>query len=98
MRITYDASTDALYVALVPIEAAQATRTDEVEPGLLLDRDDAGRLLGIEILGARGRGIGVDRLDVQGLPVSATASRVLAGLGGSQHDLEAPPRRRSATS
>ena len=96
MKITYDARSDALYIALTPqIGAGEAARTEEAEPGVLLDRDASGRLLGIEILGAAARGYEVERLESAGLPVTALAAHLLAQHGGSQAELKAPPRRRS---
>lgn len=47
MKLAYDAATDALYLTLsdaAPIES------DEVRPGLVIDYDDKGRPVGVEIL------------------------------------------------
>lgn len=56
MRTTYDAEVDAAYIALIPEEApGNAVRTVEVETtggSVVLDFDDRGVLLGIEVLGA----------------------------------------------
>ena len=37
-------------------KGTQIAATREVEPGVMLDLDDAGRLVGIEVLGVRARG------------------------------------------
>lgn len=46
---TYDPDADALYVRLAPKGTAVA-ETREVQPGVMLDYDAAGRLIGIEVL------------------------------------------------
>jgi uncharacterized protein YuzE len=52
MRVTYDPGSDAAYVYLVDhINPGEATR-QEVAGRLILDFDEAGKLLGIEILQA----------------------------------------------
>ncbi len=57
MRVTFDAETDMAYVCLVdsidPGEAARQVTTDD--GGAVLDYDSEGRLLGIELFGARRR-------------------------------------------
>jgi uncharacterized protein YuzE len=59
MRVTYDASADAAYIELAgPLGDGQSASQIHslVTPGgrgeVALDFDDAGRLLGIEVLGA----------------------------------------------
>ncbi len=49
MRISYDEKTDALYIRL---KETQYYESDEVKEGVLLDYDDKGNLVGIEILDA----------------------------------------------
>jgi uncharacterized protein YuzE len=49
---SYDPDADALYVRLAPKGTAIA-ETREVEPGIMLDMDEAGRLVGIEVLNMR---------------------------------------------
>ena len=49
MKAEYDAEVDALYVRFT--EAAIAD-TEEVRPGIMLDLDAAGRIVGIEVLEA----------------------------------------------
>ncbi len=46
MKMTYDAEVDILYIRL---EGAQIQESDEVEEGVVLDYDDAGRVVGMEI-------------------------------------------------
>jgi uncharacterized protein YuzE len=49
---SYDPDADALYVRLAPKGTAIAD-TREVEPGIMLDMDEAGHLVGIEVLSMR---------------------------------------------
>ena len=51
---TYDAEADALYVRIAP-KGATVADTQEIEPGVMLDKDAAGHVIGIEILGVRRR-------------------------------------------
>jgi uncharacterized protein YuzE len=57
MRVEYDRSVDAAYVLLQEIAAGQVARTYSCDPHeagaeINLDFDSAGRLVGIEVLGA----------------------------------------------
>jgi uncharacterized protein YuzE len=52
MKISYDPKADALYIKF---QEGSAARTRKVEDGMLMDLDAAGRLLGIEIIGMKGR-------------------------------------------
>ncbi|HEV7157224.1 MAG TPA: DUF2283 domain-containing protein [Caulobacteraceae bacterium] len=49
---TYDADADAIYVRLA---ARNVAETRELEPGLILDLDSGGRIVGVEILNVRAR-------------------------------------------
>lgn len=49
MRITYDPETDTLAVHLSESPVADS---DEPRPGVILDYDDAGHLVGVELLDA----------------------------------------------
>jgi uncharacterized protein YuzE len=50
MRMNYDREADALYVHFseAPIDGSE-----EVRPGVILDYDEQGRIIGIEVLDAR---------------------------------------------
>ncbi len=52
MRVEYAPQADAMYIRLAAGEIADS---DEVQPGVVLDLDAAGRVLGIEILDASKR-------------------------------------------
>ncbi|MGC8903910.1 DUF2283 domain-containing protein [Thermus sp.] len=68
MRITYDPEADALYIAFGEGPAT----VEEVAPGVALDWDGEGRLLGIEILDASRRlsdPKSLSRLLLEALPV-----------------------------
>jgi uncharacterized protein YuzE len=52
MKISYDPKADALYIKF---QEGGVSRTRKVEEGLLVDTDEGGRLLGIEIIGMKGR-------------------------------------------
>ena len=47
MKIEYDPKADAMYIRLL---AGEVTESDEVRPGIVLDFDIDGRVLGIEML------------------------------------------------
>lgn len=47
MRLTIDESADALYLVL---SEEPAQRSEEVAPGIVLEYDDAGRVVGLEML------------------------------------------------
>ena len=47
MKIEYDPKADATYIRLL---AGEVTESDEVRPGVVLDFDVNGRVLGIEML------------------------------------------------
>lgn len=51
---TYDPEADALYVRLAP-KGTKVAETREVEPGVMLDLDGTGKVIGIEILDVRSR-------------------------------------------
>ena len=47
MKIEYDQQADAMYIRL---RACTAAESDEVRPGVVLDFDSSGRVLGIEMI------------------------------------------------
>ncbi|MFP3975772.1 MAG: DUF2283 domain-containing protein [Dehalococcoidia bacterium] len=49
MRITYDEEVDALYVRL---KETPYHESDEIREGLILDYDESGNLIGMEIMDA----------------------------------------------
>ena len=52
MKVNYDARTDTLTVIL---RDALVAKSDEDKPGIILDYDDAGNLVSIEVLDASKR-------------------------------------------
>ncbi len=48
MKLSYDKESDALYFSLD--ETAEISETEEVKPGVILDLDKKGNVLGVEIL------------------------------------------------
>jgi uncharacterized protein YuzE len=49
MRLKYDQAVDALYITIVESDEP-VSRTEEIEPGTLLDLDRFGALRGIELI------------------------------------------------
>ena len=47
MRLRVDRESDALYLRL---DEAAVVESEEVQPGVILDYDDQGRVVGIEVL------------------------------------------------
>ncbi len=50
MKTHYDPETDALYVRFA---TAKVVESEEVSPGVVLDFDTEGRIVGVEVLEAR---------------------------------------------
>lgn len=67
MKLHYHADTDSLYIDLAERPAADSR---EIEPGVVLDFDADGRLVGIDIDHAS-RALALDRLEVSALPLGA---------------------------
>lgn len=51
---SYDPDADALYVRIAP-KGTKVAETREVQPGVMVDFDPEGRLVGIEVLDVRRR-------------------------------------------
>ncbi len=49
MRTSYDPEADAMFVWFGP-ENAKSAETEEVAPGIMLDFDETGEVIGVEIL------------------------------------------------
>jgi uncharacterized protein YuzE len=49
IRTSYDPEADAMFVWFRP-EGVESARTEEVSPGIMLDFDSEGRVIGIEVL------------------------------------------------
>ena len=49
MKIEYDPSVDALYVRL---NENKIIESEQVQPGVILDFDESGKVVGVEILSA----------------------------------------------
>lgn len=60
MSTTYDPEADALYVRIAP-KGTTIAETRELEPGVMLDLDPEGRIVGIEILSVRSRVAGTPK-------------------------------------
>lgn len=52
MRIEYDPEVDALYVRL---SDSKIIESEQVQPGIVLDFDEAGKVVGVEVLNASNR-------------------------------------------
>ena len=64
MRVRTDKAADALYIRL---QESAIVESEEVSPGVILDFDEDGRVVGIEILNVRQRLPGADlkRVEVE---------------------------------
>jgi len=69
MRFQYYAETDSLYIDLAE---TQGVDSHEVAPGVVLDFDDHGRLVGIDIDQASSV-VNWSRLELESLPVKVSA-------------------------
>jgi uncharacterized protein YuzE len=63
MKVTYDRETDTLSVILR--EGVQVAESDEDKPGVILDYDEEGSLVSLEILDASRRVTSADRIEYQ---------------------------------
>jgi len=60
MRLKVDKESDALYLRL---DETAVVESEEVQPGVILDYDDKGQVVGVEILGLSRR-VAAERLRV----------------------------------
>jgi uncharacterized protein YuzE len=63
MKITYDRKTDTL--SMILREDVQVAESDEDKPGVILDYDEQGNLIALEILDASRRVTNASRIDYQ---------------------------------
>jgi uncharacterized protein YuzE len=63
MKVTYDPKTDTLTVILK--DDARVAESDEDKPGVILDYDDAGNLVSLEILDASKRVSAARKIEFQ---------------------------------
>ena len=68
IKTSYDPEADAMFIWLGP-EGVKPAETREISPGVMLDYDADGQLLGIEVLDVRGR-------SAPSSPLMATANAV----------------------
>ena len=61
MRVEYDVSTDSMYISL---SGGTSTESEEVAEGLVLDFEDSGKVVGIDIQHASERA-DIDRLSFE---------------------------------
>ncbi len=75
MRIFYSPETDSLSIKLR--DGYEGTvgeiMGEDLNDNVVLHRDDAGTLYGIEIVGGASRVLDLKRLEVEGLPISTEA-------------------------
>jgi len=71
MRVRYYADTDSLYIDL---SSGPGAESREVTPGVVLDLDAGGRVVGVDIDHAS-KLIDLSRLEAEGLPLAALAIR-----------------------
>lgn len=70
MRLSYDAHTDSLYIHLADRASIDS---DEVSDGVVLDYDEAGKLVGIDVQHAS-QVADIRTLTVQALPIPHLAA------------------------
>ena len=63
MRVSYDRVADALYIRLRDDEIVDS---DEVAPGIIVDFNGRGEVVGIEVLGFSRRDIDLKKLIIEG--------------------------------
>jgi len=68
MKVTYDRQTDTLTVIFTETPVAES---DEDKPGIILDYDESGNLVSLEILDASRRVMSPTRIEYQVAPTPA---------------------------
>lgn len=68
MKVVYDRETDTLTIIFADTLVAES---DEEKPGMILDYDDSGNIVALEILDASCRIALPDRIEYQLLPLAA---------------------------
>lgn len=63
IRISYDKVADALYIRL---KEDRVVDSDEVAPGVIIDFNEKGEIVGIEVLGFSRRDIDLKKLIMEG--------------------------------
>ena len=69
MRMNYDEQVDALYLSL---DESDVVESEEVKPGIILDFNAAGEVIGIEVLDVKRRVPGADLKQVKFEEASAS--------------------------
>jgi uncharacterized protein YuzE len=69
MKINYDQETDTLTVIFIDTEVAES---DEEKPGVILDYDNSGNLVSLEILEASRRVLFPNQIEYQVTPALAS--------------------------
>lgn len=72
MKISYDKDSDAMYVVLR--NDRRYAESEEVAPGVVLDFDEDGNLLAIEVYSEASKKADLSVLSTEGLPLEARAS------------------------
>lgn len=74
MQIYYSPETDSLNIKLLtgPAGVVGEVMGEELNENVVLHRDDAGTLYEIEVVGDASKVFDLSRLEVEGLPISAT--------------------------
>lgn len=79
MKVTFDSKTDTITVLLR--EGVRVAESDEDKPGVILDYDDKGYLISLEVLDASQRAVSSNCWLYSGAPITAgpdTAARPAA--------------------
>ena len=74
MKARYDHRTDTL--TLVLMDGDKVAESDEDKPGVILDYDANGEVVGVEILSLSERGVDINKLDSKTLRPPATETLV----------------------